>query len=107
MPQKTTTKNTKKTTSHKKNVVSKKTLSKPLTKKEHTVNDRLAKEAIKLIDTASDFLRKSVKQSHRTTDKARDTFHKEAHALLGKASRHLEDLLESSTSALRKAINKV
>lgn len=106
MSKKTLPKKTKRTAPLKKKVTSK-TPSKSSIKKEHSVDDLLAKEAMKLIDKASDILRKGVKQSHRSTNKARETFHKEAHALLGKASRHLEDFLDSSTAALRKVINKV
>ena len=72
-----------------------------------TFDDRLAKEALKLVDKASELLRTGIKTSHKATDKARETFHKEAHSLLGKATRHLDDALDSGTSFLRKTINKI
>lgn len=100
---------TKKSSRSKKVTTKTKSVKKAAPKKKSppSVDDRLTKEALKLVDKASDFLRASIKNSSKTTTAARGSFHKEAHVLLGKASRNLEDLLESGTKALRKAIDKI
>ena len=90
-----------------KKVVAKKTPVKSKKAVVATFDDRLTKEALKLVDKASELLRTGIKTSHKATEKARETFHKEAHALLGKATRHLDDALDSGTSFLRKTINKI
>ena len=72
-----------------------------------SIDDRLAKEALKLVDEVSSLLRTGIKTSHKTTVKAREATHKKAHTLLGKATRHLDDVLKASSSFINKAINKI
>ncbi|MBM3857225.1 MAG: hypothetical protein FJ390_04600 [Verrucomicrobia bacterium] len=69
--------------------------------------DVLTKEALKLVDEAATLLRGGIKSSQKTTSKAREATHKKAHALLGKATRHLDDALKSGSSFLHKAISKL
>ncbi len=71
------------------------------------IEDTLAKEALKLVDKASDLLRSGIKNSHKTTTSAREKAHKEVHSLLGKATRHLDDALKTGSSFLKKAIDKI
>jgi hypothetical protein len=69
--------------------------------------DAVTKEALKLVDEASHLLRSGIQTSKKTTSKARESAHKKAHALLGKATGHLDDAIKSGSSFLRKAINKI
>jgi len=95
-----------------KKVTSKKAVAKKVTTKQKktavaSLDHLITKDALKLVDKASDLLRTGIKTSHKATDKARASLHKEAHSLLSKATRHLDDALESGTSFLRKTINKI
>lgn len=69
--------------------------------------DRLTKEALKLVDEAASILRSGIKASQKNSSKARETVHKKAHTLLGKATRHLDEAVKSGSSFLRQAINKL
>jgi hypothetical protein len=71
------------------------------------IEDVLSKEALKLVDEAATLIRSGIKNSKKTTSKAREATHKKAHSLLGKATRHLDDAIKSGSSLLRKAINKI
>ncbi len=71
------------------------------------LEDTMSKQALKLVDEAATILRQGIKTSQKTTSKARETAHKKAHALLGKATQHLDDALKSGSSFFRKAINKL
>ena len=83
-----------------KKVVSSKPAAKP-------VEDVITKEALKLVDQAATMLRDGIKMSHKTTAKARTATHKKAHVLLGKATRHLDDAIQSGSTVIRKIINKI
>ncbi|MFI0347594.1 MAG: hypothetical protein ACH346_02310 [Chthoniobacterales bacterium] len=76
--------------------VPKKVTAKQIKTPSKPIEDTLAKEALKLVDKASTLLRSGIKNSHKTTTSARQRTHKEAHALLGKATRHLDDALKTS-----------
>jgi hypothetical protein len=82
---------------------------KPAVKKNSTqhLEDVMTKQALKFIDEAASLLRSGIKSSQKNTSKARETAHKKAHSLLGKATRHLDDALKSGSSFLRQAINKL
>lgn len=79
-------------------------------KKSHPAGPRekeIADSALKLVDQAAALLRKGIHTSADTSEKARHEAKQKAHALLGKASSALSDLLSGSTSALRSVINKI
>lgn len=95
---KTTPKVTAKKVSAKKTI--KKATSKPM-------DDRLEKEALKLVDKASSLLRSGIKNSHKTTGKIREKTHQEALTLLEEATRHLDDVLKAGNSFIKKALNKL
>ena len=110
-----TTKKSKKT-SPKKVTVKKSAPKRPVAKAKKPVakkisaqhfEDVLTKEALKLVDEAATLLRSGIKTSQKNTGKAREAAHKKAHSLLGKATRHLDDALKSSSSFLHKAISKL
>jgi hypothetical protein len=69
--------------------------------------EALANEALKLVDKAAALLRKGIRSSAETTQKARTDAKHEAHGLLNKASSLLGDLLNKSTSTLHKVIEKI
>lgn len=83
----------------------KKTTAKKTSEKH--LEDVVTKQALKLVDEAATLLRHGIKASQKNTTKARETAHKKAHTLLGQATRHLDEALKSSSSFLRKAINKL
>jgi hypothetical protein len=69
--------------------------------------DKLAKEALKLVDKAASLLRKGIKKGSKATHEARIALHKEAHELLGSASSNIDHLLKSGASLLHSVIDKV
>ena len=69
--------------------------------------EALANEALKLVDKAAALLRKGIRSSAETTQKARIDAKHEAHGLLNKASSVLGDLLNQSASTLHKVIEKI
>jgi|GEM_PF-2832345 len=69
--------------------------------------DKLAKEALKLVDKAASLLRKGIKKGSKATHEARIALHKEAHGLLGSASSNIDHLLKSGASLLHSVIDKV
>lgn len=78
--------------------------------KSHPVGPReqkVATNALKLVDEAAALLRKGIRTSADTSEKSRHEAKRKAHDLLNKASSTLGDLLSGSTSALRDVINKI
>jgi hypothetical protein len=69
--------------------------------------EALASEALRLVDKAAALLRKGIRSSAETTQKARTDAKHEAHGLLNKASSVLGNLLNKSTSTLHKVIEKI
>lgn len=67
----------------------------------------IAHNALKLVDQAAAALRKGIRTSADTSEKARLQAKQQAHSLLTKASTTLGDLLSGGTSALRKVIGKI
>lgn len=106
---------TKKKTTAKKHVTkkpaskkAKKTKRKGTTAKHgSSAENRLAKEALQLVDQAANLLRSGIRTTATTSAKAREQTKKRAHSLLGRASAQLEGALDSGTSLLRKAISKL
>ena len=68
---------------------------------------KAATAALKLVDEAATLLRSGNSTSAKTTEKTRLEAKTKAHSLLNKASSSLADILGTSTSLLRKAINKL
>lgn len=68
---------------------------------------KAATAALKFVDEAATLLRSGISTSAKTTEKTRLEAKKKAHSLLNKASSSLADVLGTSTSVLRKAINKL
>jgi len=66
-----------------------------------------AKAALKMVDEAAELLRKGISSGAKTTESARIEAKKKAHSLLNQASSSLADVLGTSTSVLRKVINKI
>lgn len=83
-----------------KKTTAKKAAAKPL-------NARLEKEALKLVDKASKLLRTGIKNSHKTSCKIREKAQQDAHTMLRQATRHLDDVLKTGSSFLKKAIDKI
>jgi len=69
--------------------------------------DKLAKEALILVNQAASLLRKGIKKGSKATHEARISLHKEAHGLLGSASSNIDHLLKSGASLLHSVIDKV
>lgn len=89
----------------------KKTASKkPASQKSQAYGPRetaAANSALKLVDEAAALLRKGIRTSASTSEKARHDAKQKAHSLLNQASTTLGDLLSGSTSAIRSVINKI
>jgi DNA-binding protein HU-beta len=69
--------------------------------------EKLTSSALKLVDEAAALLRKGIKTTADVSEKNREEARKRAHSLLTKATSSLNDLLDSGTSALHKAISKL
>ncbi len=77
------------------------------TKHTPSAEHKAASAALKMVDEAAALLRKGISTGASTTEKARLEAKSKAHSLLNQASHSLGSLLGESTSALRKAINKL
>jgi len=69
--------------------------------------EKLASSALKLVDEAAALLRKGIKTTADVSEKNREAARKRAHSLLSKATSSLGGLLDTSASALHKAISKL
>lgn len=102
-------KSIKKVPSKKNKIVVKAAVKKKTPKKTASspTQDKMTKEALKLVDRASALLRKGIKTGSKTTHEARAALHQEAHSLLGKATSNLDEALKAGTSFLQNAIKKI
>lgn len=95
--------------SKKSNPVSKST-KKPASKKptaKVSKEDKIAAEALKLVDEAAALLRSGIRSGAKNTAEARASAAKKAHGLLTKATGGLSSALSGTSSALHKVIKKI
>jgi hypothetical protein len=85
----------------------KKVVKKVAKSKVPSLEQRLEAKAFELVDQASSLLKEGIKTSHKATAGARRTVHRRAHKMITKASGHLDDLIETSLSAVRNTIDKL
>ena len=69
--------------------------------------EAIANDALKLVDKAAGLLRKAIRSGAETSRTTRLEAKQQAHTLLTKASSTLGQVLDESTSTLRKVINKI
>lgn len=100
----------KKAVSRKKSAPKKKAAERKTVKQAHPAGPReqkLANNALKLVDQAAAILRQGIRSSANTTEKARHEAKQRASGLLNRASDTLSDVLSGSTSTLRGVINRI
>lgn len=91
-----------------KKTATKKTAPKPAAKKAAPLSkeEKLAENAIKMLDEAAALLRSSIKQGAAATAKSREAAKKRAHTLVTKAQGSLTSAISETGSLVQKAINK-
>lgn len=100
----------KKAVSRKKSAPKKKAAKRKTVKQSRPAGPReqkLANNALKLVDQAASILRQGIRTSANTTEKARHEAKQKAHNLLNRASDTLGDILSGGTSTLRNVINRI
>lgn len=68
---------------------------------------KLAEQALKLVDEAASVLRAGIRSSAETTAKSRIAAKKKANALLGKASTNLTKAIEGGAASLQNLLGKL
>jgi hypothetical protein len=81
--------------------------AKPTAKSSPSKEDKVAADALKLVDEAAALLRSGIRTGSKNTSQARAAAAKKAHTLLTKATGGLSSVLSGTTSALHKAIKKL
>ncbi len=71
------------------------------------VHDPLSKSALKLIDQASDMLKRSVVAGSKQTVKGRQALKKRAYTLLHTATRRLNNAIDQGSRAIRKGLSRM
>ena len=96
----------------KKKSAAKKPASKPVKKSapkapaKTSREEKLAAEALKIVDQAASLLRSGIRTGAQETEKSRLAARKKAHSLLTSASGKLSGLVADTSSVLHKAISK-
>ena len=70
-------------------------------------HNKLATQALKFLDEATALLRTGIREGAQTTEESRILAKRQAHSLLGKASKTLSQAIEDGASSLQDIIKKM